>query len=160
MGVQSFGLRQTIFYPAYSPCLDALKKEEYAFRPLVEKEVEDGQVSQETVFLLVDLVVASWLEVGVRCRVLGTDRSTVVNDRGGSVGLGEGDAWLDVEKFAHLLADLLVEIKQERIAFIKEGADVILVVFKEGRLAIGRLQGIPMQTAPMAMIAQTDVLDQ
>lgn len=48
-------------------------KIEDTLRPHVEKEVEDAEIGQETMLLLVDLVVGARLEGAVFSRVLGVD---------------------------------------------------------------------------------------
>ena len=66
---------------------------------------------------------------------------------------------LDVEKFAHLFADSLVEIEEIVPTLLKERADIILIIIEERRLAIGALKGVPMQMAPVAVVADTEVLN-
>ena len=65
---------------------------------------------------------------------------------------------MDVDEFAHLLADSLVEIYQEVPFLLKEWSDVVLIVFEERALAIGTLQGIPMNAPPLVVVADADVL--
>lgn len=47
---------------------------ENAFGPHVEEQVENGEVGQETVFLLIYLIIRLRLEIRIRQRVLGTNR--------------------------------------------------------------------------------------
>ena len=53
-------------------------KVEDTLRPHVEEQVEDGEVGQETVFLLIDLIIGLRREIGVRLRVFGIDGFTEV----------------------------------------------------------------------------------
>lgn len=49
-----------------------------------------------------------------------------------------GDAGMDVEQFAHLLADGIIEIHQELPVVLGEKrAQVVFVIFEKGRLAVG-----------------------
>lgn len=47
---------------------------ENAFGPHVEEQVENREVGQETVFLLIYLIIRLRLEIRIRQRVLGADR--------------------------------------------------------------------------------------
>ena len=59
---------------------------------------------------------------------------------------------MDIKEFAHLLTDGLIEVNEVLpIVLGKEGTQVVLVIFKERRLAIGRLQSLPMQVTPVAV---------
>ena len=57
----------------------SLSKVEDTFVAHVEKEVEDAEVGQETMFLLIDLIVGTWNERRVGCRMLGTNGIAVVS---------------------------------------------------------------------------------
>lgn len=67
---------------------------------------------------------------------------------------------MDVDEFAHLLADSLVEIYQEVPFLLEEWSDVVLIVFEERALAIGTLQGVPVYASPLVVVADAKVLDQ
>ena len=67
--------------------------------------------------------------------------------------ISQADLRLNIDQFAHFLADLLVEIEQKVPALLEEGTDVVLIVVEKRRLTVGALQGIPVQMPPVAMIA-------
>ena len=124
--------------------------------------------------LTVNLIIGTRLEVGVWQGVLGIDDGAEVGrgrrkeeggrrrdwggrmrDRGGRRG-EEGrrrkEVRMDIKEFAHLLTDGLIEVNEVLpIVLGKEGTQVVLVIFKERRLAIGRLQSLPMQVTPVAV---------
>ena len=52
---------------------------------------------------------------------------------------------VDADEVADSSAYGLVKVEQERITLLEEGANVVLVVFKEGRRPVGRGDGIPVQ---------------
>ena len=109
--------------------------------------------------LAVDLIVWVGGEVRVGGRVLGLDGVAVVAFGRPDVLSGIADAGLYVEQFAHLLTDGLVIVEQELPARLKKGTQVVLVILEEGRLTVGRLQGVPVQVAPLAVVADADVAD-
>ena len=133
----------------------------------VEQEVEDRKVGQETVFLLIHLIVGLGLEVRIRQRVLGGDRLAVVDFRGRrkeeggrSILRGQGDFGLYIDQFAHFGPDGLVEIEQIVPALFKERTDIVLIICKERRFAVSTLQGVPMQMPPVAVVADARILDE
>lgn len=67
---------------------------------------------------------------------------------------------MDVDKFTHLLTDGFIEINQEVVLLLKERTDIIGIIVEEGTLAIGTLQGIPVYTSPLVMVADAEILDQ
>ena len=103
----------------------------------VEEEVEDAEVGQETVFLLIDLIIGQRLEVGIGKGIFRTDGVTQVDSGGGLVGGGELDVGVDVEEFAHLLYDVEVELEEGVPMVVEEGAQVVGVIVEEGALAVG-----------------------
>lgn len=71
---------------------------------------------------------------------------------------GQADAGLYVKQLAHRLADGLVEVEQTLPAVLgEEGAQIVLVVLEEGRVAVGRLQGLPVQMPPVAVVGEQRV---
>ena len=68
--------------------------------PHIEKEVEDAEIGQETMLLLVDLIVGARLEVGIFRRMLGVDGGAEVGN-GASFKrfkmVGAGDTGLNVK---------------------------------------------------------------
>ena len=116
--------------------------------------------------LLIHLVVRLWLEISIRHRVLGADRLAKVDFRGGrkeeggrSILRGQGDFRLDVNQIAHFGPDGFVEIKQIVPALFEERTDIVLIIFEERTLTVGTLQGVPMQMAPVTVVADACVLD-
>ena len=65
---------------------------------------------------------------------------------------------LDIDEFAHFLADSLIIVQQEVPTFLEERTYVILIILKERRLAVCALQSHPVQMAPIAVIAYADIL--
>lgn len=51
---------------------------ENAFGTHIEEQVENGEVGQETVFLLIYLIIWLGLEIWIFLRVLGTDGRAIV----------------------------------------------------------------------------------
>jgi len=150
-------------------CLVVLELSEIedAFITHVEQEVEDRKVGQEAMLLLIHLIIRLGLEIRIRQRVLGADRLAKVDFRGRrkeeggrSILRGQGDFGLDVDQFAHFSPNGLVEIEQIVPTLFEERTDVVLIIFKEGRLAVGTLQGVPMQMPPVAVVADARILDE
>ena len=69
------------------------------------------------------------------------------------------DAYLrtDVEELYHLLCSLHVEIEEELVFLLVEGADVVLVILEEGALAVGGEERIPVNMAPVGVVGDADV---
>ena len=65
-------------------CKDLCLKIEDAFGTHVEQEVEDAQVGQETVTLLIDLIIRTGGEIGIGKRMLRVDGVAKIGD---SIGL-------------------------------------------------------------------------
>ena len=70
------------------------------------------------------------------------------------------DAYLrtDVEELYHLLCSLHVEIEEELVFLLVEGADVVLIILEEGALAIGGEKRIPVDVTPVGVVGDADVL--
>ena len=66
---------------------------------------------------------------------------------------------MDIKEFTYLLHDFEVEIVEEFIVLLEEGSEVVRVKLKEGAFAVGRLQGVPVDAAPRAVVADADVAD-
>ncbi len=64
----------------------------------------------------------------------------------------------DVEKLYHLLSCLHVEIEEELVFLLVEGADVVLVILEERALAVGGKERIPVDVAPVGVVGDADVL--
>lgn len=139
---------------------------ENAFVAHVEEQVDDAEVGQEAVAAGIDLIVGVDTSVAVVGRQLRTDGVAAVVSGVGTVGrimpgilTGEGDAGADVEQLAKHVADGFVEVEQVFPPAFKEGAQVVLVVFKERAVAVGRHDGVPVQMPPVTVVADADVAD-
>ena len=64
---------------------------------------------------------------------------------------------VNVQPLAHQPCDFHVEIIEEIPPFLKKWIQVVGIIFKERRLAIGRLQRIPVQATPIAVVADAQV---
>ena len=64
---------------------------------------------------------------------------------------------MNVKQLAHQECDFHIEIVEVLPPALKEGAQVIGIMLEERRLAIGSLQGIPMQSSPVAVVADAYV---
>ena len=69
------------------------------------------------------------------------------------------DDGMYIEQLANLLADGFVEVEEIVPALFEERAQVVLIIHEEGRVAVGRLQGVPMEVAPVAVVADADVFE-
>lgn len=67
---------------------------------------------------------------------------------------------MDIQQFAHLMGDGHVEIKEVLPAILKEGLQVVHIVIKEGAVAIGAHQGVPMQMPPVTMVTDAYIRNQ
>ena len=67
---------------------------------------------------------------------------------------------VDVDEFAHLLSDGLVEIDQKFVSLLEEGTDVVRIIVEERTLTIGTLQRVPVHPSPLVMVANAKVFDQ
>ena len=67
---------------------------------------------------------------------------------------------MDIQEFAEFVGDGHVEVEQVLPALLKERTDIIYIVIKERTVAIGAHQGIPVQMAPVAMVADVDIRDE
>lgn len=143
--------------------LMALLQHQQALRSHVEQQVNDAQVGQETQFLLKYLIVGLWREVGVfQSEILfGVDAFAEVCLICGELGPVFGGAFqfgLYVEQGADEAAEFFVEVYQELISLLVEGAEVIFVVFKKGCMVVCRFDGVPVQVSPVAVVGDADVL--
>ena len=156
-------MRVESFYPLCLFLTFLLYKIEDAFGSHVEQQVENAEVGQEAGLLLIHLVIAVRHEVGIGCGMLGIDSRSEVGEwcrlEGWRDEIGcQSDRRMNVDEFAHFYADGLVEIEQKRPSLLKERAQVIGIVFKERGVAVGRLQGLPVHVAPVAVVADECIL--
>jgi len=63
----------------------------------------------------------------------------------------------DVDEFAALMDESLVEVDEVGPPFLIDGQKVVLKVFEEGRVEIGRLNGVPVLMLPVAAITDAHV---
>ena len=116
-------------------------------------------------FLPVNLVIALRLEFGVRKGFLGANRIAEILDFilffqffTLNIGFGDRNLRTDVEEFYHLRGCLHVEIEEELVFLLVEGADVVLVILEERALSIGGKERIPVDVAPVGVVGDADVL--
>lgn len=64
---------------------------------------------------------------------------------------------MDVDEAANRLANRLVEVDEIVVLLLEERTDVVSIVFEERTLAIGRLQGIPVDAPPLVMVADAHI---
>lgn len=74
--------------------------------------------------------------------------------------LGECHLGTDVQQLADFLTDRFVIVYQVLPSLFEERTDIVLVILKEGRLAIGCCQGVPVQMSPVAVVTDADILNQ
>ncbi len=67
---------------------------------------------------------------------------------------------MDIQEFAEFVGDGHVEIKEVLPAILKERLQVVHIVIKEGAVAIGAHQGVPVQVAPVAVVTDADIRDE
>ena len=119
-------------------------KKEYGFLAHVEQKVDDGEVGQEAVLLLKNLIIGLGNEVG----------------GGGDAGvlLSSSEVGLEVQQFAALGNEDFVKVHEERPVAFVEGAEIVLKIFEEGGVEVGSLQGVPMLVLPVAVGADAYIL--
>ena len=140
---------------------------EHGFGSHTEKEVEDREVGLEAIAMLEHLPVGFRLKVGVWLRMLGVDDITEVFEGCRTLAVSHWllifcrifYLWMEIYQLTDLLPYLLVEIDQKVVFALKERSDVICVILEERALAIGTLQGVPMNAPPLVVVADADVLD-
>lgn len=120
--------------------------EEHGFVPHIENQVDDGEVGEEGVFVLEDLVVWLGMEVYRGCDAC--------------VGFCLFECGVDVEQFAAFVDEGFVEVYEEGPRSLVEGTEIVLEVFEEGRVEVGGLQGVPMLVLPIAVGADAHILHQ
>ena len=155
---------------------------EDTFRSHIEKKVEHTQIGLEAVFALVHLIIAAGSEVWVSLGMFGGDDITEVMRTGhhrlaevgcarpgysliGQLAVGYIDrrgteVWTEVKKGTHRAAYLQIEVIEIVPLALKEGAQVVSIILEERRLTVGTQQGVPMEMAPIAVIADADIAHQ
>ena len=110
---------------------------------------------------LEDLPVVLRLKVSIRQRVFGMDDIAIIidgrwlTDEVGCIT----DVRMNVQQITYRLTDGFVEIDQKVVLLLVEGTDIVCKILEEGTLAIGALQGIPMDAAPLVVVADAQVLN-
>lgn len=74
-----------------------------------------------------------------------------------NIFIGNRNLRANVQKLYHLLSNLHIEIEEEFVFLLIEGADVVLVIFKERALAVGGEERIPVDVAPVGVVGNADV---
>lgn len=93
--------------------------------------------------------------------VLRTDKVAAVFNLGrGSFGIFRGGTYIgrQHEQFTNLGLQGVVEIYQIFVGFFIEWAKIVLIIREIRALFVGRHQSGPMQTAPTAVVANTQVV--
>jgi hypothetical protein len=67
---------------------------------------------------------------------------------------------LEIYEFTALMQNFLVEIDKKIPFFLKERSEIVLIVFKERTVVITRNKSLPMEMAPVTVIADTNILHQ
>ena len=116
-------------------------------------------------FLPVNLVITLRLEFGVWEGFLRANRIAEILDFilffqffTLNIGFGDRNLRADVEELYHLRGCLHVEIEEELVFLLVEGADVVLIILEERALAIGGEKRIPVDVAPVGVVGDADVL--
>ena len=78
---------------------------------------------------------------------------------GRPIDFGGRNVGMDVEQAAHHSHDLLIEIQQKSPPPLEKRSQVVRIELKEGGVAIGTAQGIPMKVPPVAVVADPHVAD-
>lgn len=73
-----FGWQKTRYRHYRKSALETLYKVQYRLIPHIEQQVEDAEVGDESVLLLVYLVIGFENEVGVGCGMFGMDGLSIV----------------------------------------------------------------------------------
>ena len=115
--------------------------------------------------LFIDLIIALGSEFSVRKRLLWANSIAEILDFilffqffTLNIGFGDRNLRTDVEELYHLLCSFHVEIEEEFVFLFEEGADVVLIIFKERALAVGGEERIPVDVAPVGVVGDADGL--
>ena len=140
----------------------ALLQYQQAFRSHVEQQVDDAEVGQEAKSLLEHLVVRLWGELRVFAgevffRMDAFAEICFVCGEIGPVFRGAFQFGLYVYQRADEAAKFFVEVNQKLIFLLVEGTEVVFVVFKKGCVVVCRLDGVPVQVSPVAVVGDADV---
>ena len=137
---------------------------EHALGAHVEQQVEYAEVRLKAVALLIHLIISLWSEHRVGHAVLRAYGVAVVVDAHAFGLVAEHVARsrlhmrLYVDEFAHFGTYLSVEIVKEGPLLLKKRPDVVGIILKERRLAVGAHQRVPVYVAPVAVVAYAHIL--
>ena len=127
---------------------------------LVHQQVEDAEVRQEATALRKHLIIRLGSEVWVRHRVLRTYCVTeIISLRATSITkiLRVPHNGMDVEQLTHLPHDCLVEVNEKFPSALEERSQVIGIELKKRLLTISAAQGMRVEVAPVAVVADAHV---
>ncbi len=63
------------------------------------------------------------------------------------------DVWLNVKHLATFLYQGFIEVDEKSPLLLIEGTEIVLQIFKEGRIEVTRLQSVPMLPLPVVVCA-------
>lgn len=145
--------RRSVFY--------ALLQHEAGLRSHIEEQVHDAQVGQKAVLLLEHLIVGRRSErlVGFIARFGADGFSEIVGLHGGGVNVVTGRAYVgcQAEPMANQLLEGRVKVDEVGEVLTVDGQKVVGHIFKKRAVLITTFQGVPVQVAPVAVVAQPDV---
>ena len=64
---------------------------------------------------------------------------------------------MNIYQFADQSAEFFVEIEQKLVFLFVEGTEIVFVVFEERSIVVGRLNSVPMQVSPVAVVGNPDI---
>lgn len=141
----------------------AFVEDEYALGTHVEQKVRDAQVRDEAVLLLEHLIICCRMKLMVVLPSgLGGYCMTKIGHSIGVLSVFDSRLQRHVQsdEAARQPSQLHIEIVEELELLLVEGTEVVLVILEEGGVAVGRLEGIPVLMAPVAVVADADVAHQ
>ena len=127
----------------------------------IEQKIYDAQIGEKTQTGVENLIVWHNTETRIFLKAdLRTDKvAAVFNLWCWSLDIFRGGTYIgrQHEQFTNLGLQSIVEINQIFVGFFIEWAKIVLIIRKIRALFVGRHQSGPMQTAPTAVIANTQV---
>ena len=154
--VLKFIIHRFLFYSN-----QALLQHYARFGTHIEQKIYDAQIGEKTQTGLENLIV--WHDAETRIflkAVLRTDKvAAVFNIWCWSLDIFRGGTYIgrQHEQFTNLGLQSVVEINQIFVGFFIELAKIVLIIREIRALFVGRHQSCPMQTAPTAVVANTQV---
>jgi hypothetical protein len=140
---------------------NALQEDE-AFGAAVEEHVDDAEVGDKAQLLEEDLIIRTGEECGIDCpivffRVDDVAEVVFVGCERLSVFVGATDDGLHIYQSADEAGERFVEVDEVGEVLFVERSEVVLVELVIRRGVVSRLDGVPMQVAPLAMVGDTYV---